>query len=173
MNRWRIRTGPAARALLFAALVAATVVGGPARAESGRFLEGLDTEMVRALMLLTRENLGQARMPDGSAVEAPAPGDTAPVIPESEGMLVVDAGVASGIAEWCGVEWSTGNFLPLMTWQRQRGLWDDRQIAYIGMLHGIALGLTSAQAEAGGDCPAETRARVGNWIAERWSGGGN
>ena len=171
MNGQRSPAGLAAA--LAVLVVAALVAAPPARAETARFLEGLDTATVRALMLLTRENLAQAQMPDGEAVPEATPEDASPVIPVPDGRLVVDAGIASDIAEWCGVEWSAGNFLPLMTWQRGRGRWDDRQIAYIGLLHGVAMGLTRTQAAASGDCPEETRARVGDWIDGRWSGGGD
>lgn len=62
-----------------------------------------------------------------------------PLVPRDVELRVIDTGMISGTAEWCGIR-STRHFLAMMNFERGCGRRNDRQITYIGALHGSAQG---------------------------------
>ena len=52
-------------------------------------------------------------------------------------------GVLSGAAQACGLDWQRQNFVPMMAYWRQQKK-TDRQLALIGLLHGMAQGQANA-----------------------------
>jgi len=53
---------------------------------------------------------------------------------------VIEAGEISGLAEWCGLDWKS-HYFSLTAAARQRGM-SDKQVAFIGVLHGVVQGNT-------------------------------
>lgn len=87
-----------------------------------------------------------------------------PVIPMTDARRVINVGSESAVAAWCGLEWQYSIYLPFMQRERASKRWDDRQIAYIGVLHGVASAMMKKGLEPYGKCSekqaAHTKARI-------------
>ncbi len=161
--------GGAVRRLAALLLFGWTVAAAPGVgiAAETRFLDSVPKELVQTVMGLARDNLSRARLPDGSNVPPETPAERARLLlPFEDAETVVDAGIASAYAKWCGEDW-VRNFEAMMASQRRRGLWSDKTMAYIGMLHGITLGMMGRQFQRAGECPADERARIRAYIGRK------
>lgn len=67
----------------------------------------------------------------------------APPLTVEEGWMVLRRGTINGVAKACGLDWQGKSLAPMMAYWRSLGK-TDRQLALIGILHGMA----QAQAEA-------------------------
>jgi hypothetical protein len=83
---------------------------------------------------------GQARLRDGSVVQPIDEHDrnTMP-ISQSTAHQVLDVGEISGYAEWCGLDWQS-HYLTMTASARKNGF-DQKQMAFIGVVHGLAQGV--------------------------------
>lgn len=137
--------------LLLAAASAALL----ATATSAQALPPPTPEQVAELAAIARQNIGMARLSDGSLVPAETPEELArPIIPESLVRQSIARGYLTGEMEACGMEWQDGSFLPYMSAIRASRRYSGKQLAYIGMLHGLGQGTAaSAVAELVSSCP--------------------
>ena len=62
-------------------------------------------------------------------------------IPRSDALRIAHAGVPAGLAVWAGLEWKP-YYLAFMQKERRSGRWSQKQIAFIGVLFGVAQGST-------------------------------
>ena len=87
---------------------------------------------------------GNAIMSDGSKVK-PANEKERNTLPiaKQDAYDVVAVGEISGLSEWCGLPWRR-RYLKLTQSARSGGL-RDKQVAFIGMLHGVAQGFIVKQ----------------------------
>ena len=68
------------------------------------------------------------------------------IIPLEKTKQVIDFGVFTAYAEECGYsDWEEKIFIPFMNRERESKKWNDRQLAYIGMIHGISMGYMEKQ----------------------------
>ena len=153
---------------LFAVLCPLWLDSAMAAGDVPLFFEPPDS-LVAAVDEVARRNLAQAKLSDGASV----PPETAeersrPLIPPEESRLAVDTGMVSGTANWCGLEWQRGHYLGYMKWQRSRGLWSEKQLAYIALLHGIAMGIAEREFGETGACSEPQTNQIYAWIAKRW-----
>lgn len=88
-----------------------------------------------------------------------------PLIPRDVELRVIDTGMISGSAEWCDIR-STRHFLAMMDFERGSGRWNDRQITYIGALHGSAQGLMKRNG-GGTTCTEQARADLAALLDSR------
>lgn len=124
--------------------------------------------VVAQIMDLARENLQKAKLPDGSNVPPETTSEKAvPLIPVEDGARVVDAASTSAAAKWCGLEWEESLYRPFMMAERRRGIWSPKQMAYIGLIHGITMGSVENHYQAKGECPKSARANLERYIADR------
>ena len=78
----------------------------PVRAEQLWFMPELPLAKVEEVMRLARDNLHLAVLADGSHVPRETPEEQArPLISKDLARRVVDVGIVSAMAKWCGVEW--------------------------------------------------------------------
>lgn len=115
-----------------------------------KFMEGVRTQL-----------LSQAKLQDGSFVPPETAAEKAyPIIPVADGRRVMDRGDFSGILEWCKLE-ATPQYLAFMQEERNKKQWSDKQLAYIGLLHGAAR--TTAQRglqQLKGDCSPKQKEHI-------------
>lgn len=161
-------TSLARRLLAGTALLAAAVTAmhAPARAdgEPTHFLTMPDS-FIRTAASLARDNLSRAKLPDGRLVGSETDAEKArSLIPFSDAREVVNAGAASGFAEWCGVEWDVRSFQPLMFRQRDGRDRPPKTLAYIALLHGVAQGLVRNDIARAGPCTEEDRAAIDDYL---------
>ena len=142
---------------------------GPAAAQERVLFVKPPDQIVQKLSTLARNYITQARLPDGSYI----PPETSeelerPLLPFEEAKFVVDAGMVSGLALWCAMDWENGNFRPLMAWQRSRKKWSHKQLAYMGLLHGVSMATAKDGLNAGSTCTPDHKSRLNSHIAKQW-----
>ena len=83
-----------------------------------------------------------------------------PLVPYGMIEFMITRGHLAGFAAHCGMDWQKQFFSPLMTFLRSRETsYTDYQWAYVGILHGLAMG--SAEANMKGKlCPDDMRATL-------------
>lgn len=115
----------------------------------------LGDEQVHKLLMLALDNIGRS-LCEGKARCAPATADERanPPITIAEARLVIQRGVLSAAAEHCGLDWQKRNFIPMMAYWRQTKK-NERQMALVGLLHGIMQGIGKPDAKL--TCTAEMR----------------
>jgi hypothetical protein len=83
---------------------------------------------------------GKARLADGSHVQPGSEEErqTLPVSKEAA-YQVIEVGKISGQAKWCSLDWQK-SYLALTKSARNQG-YSDKQLAFIGLLHGVTQGI--------------------------------
>ena len=110
---------------------------------SARAEANVSNEMAAEIMGIAREHITQAKLQDGSFVPAETEEEMKHlIIPIEDAKRVIHFGSKSGLAEWCGIEYRPA-YLQFMQDERRLGKWNDKQIAYIGLLHGISVSVFS------------------------------
>lgn len=127
--------------------------------------EALADSQVLELMASVREKLPFAILSDGSH---PAPETEAeravPLLLVEDGRRVLYTGFNSGFAEWCGLDWEA-HYLGFMKAERARQKWSDKQIAFIGMMHGTAMQMyADSVATLGRPCSPEEREEMRRYL---------
>jgi len=90
-----------------------------------------------------RANAGRARLSDGRPLPAATEQDRQRfAVPPALERQTVRRGMLTGQLEHCGAEGIRQSYLPYMRLLRASGRYSEPQLAYIGLLHGIAQGLT-------------------------------
>src|SRR5437763_15914325 len=77
-------------------------------------------------------------------------------IPKSDARRIAHAGVPAGLAVWAELEWKP-YYLAFMQKERRSGRWSQKQIAFIGVIFGVAQG-TSEKAFSEHKCDEQHRA---------------
>jgi len=84
-------------------------------------------------------------------------------ISELQANHMINKGGESGLAQWCGVDWQERYQLIIL--QLKKHITSDTQVAYAGVLHGLAQQMIY-DAMKKETCDAETRAQTASIIAE-------
>lgn len=142
--------------LLVAAVVVAIVAPGGAKAEQST--ANADASWQR-FMNLALDNLPRAFCGNEKCAPATAEERRNPPLSQAQAKLIVSAAANSSMAEHCGLDWQRRNFLPLMQLHRQRFKMSERQMALVGLLHGITMGVVGGTVK-GKPCAPETKAAV-------------
>ena len=103
----------------------------------------LSEERVKAAIELALRNIHKAKCGHNEPC-APATKEemAKPPILVSDASAAIKAGISSALLQWCGLDWTQRSFVPLMTNYRDILLMNDRQLALIGVIHGMQQGLT-------------------------------
>jgi len=101
---------------------------------------------------------GHAVLSNGKVVQ-PESDEERKTLPVSSAVAnqVLDVGEVSGLAEWCGLNWQS-HYLSMTAAARKAGF-KDKQVAFIGVLHGRAQG-TVAEALKTRPCNEAKRTEV-------------
>jgi hypothetical protein len=118
------------------ALVAVVIVLAPALASAGMLPEPTRRELIAIALA---NFWGHARTADGKPIE-PASEAERRTVPISDAIAnqVIDVGEISALAEWCGADWQA-HYLSLTAAARAARL-TEKQVAFIGVLHGLIMG---------------------------------
>ncbi|MDA0782510.1 MAG: hypothetical protein O2970_10355 [Proteobacteria bacterium] len=129
---------------------------------------GNDDKLISDLMQVAREQITSAKLLDGSFVPAETEEEKkTPIIKIEDARRIVGVGQQSAIAAWCNVEWYKSSFTNLMQHERSKEIWSDKQLAYIGLLHGITMGMTEKSVKQRGECPSKQASHINNIISKR------
>ena len=119
-------------------VVIATLAAAPLAAQSA-------DPLVERFTRLARAHLGHAR----------------PIVPASLDQQTVRRGALTAQIEACGGPWESKSYLPYMAQLRASGRYSEKQLTYVGVLHGIAqqtiMNRLAARSEP---CPARVRAAL-------------
>lgn len=123
-------------------------------------MAGKDKEL-EAIIDAVRKNITSGRLKDGSNVPAETPAELVqPIIPLDDARRVVNRGILTAMAEYCGFAWEERSYMPFMQGERASGRWSDKQMAFIGMLHGYMQASILQGVQNKGSCSAEQRRNV-------------
>jgi hypothetical protein len=101
----------------------------------------IPTEIVDGLTAAARSNLTMARLQDGSPVPPETPEERAqPIVPRALEEQTIDRALLSTMMDVCELDSDALSYLPYMRKIRESARYSDRQIAYIGLLHGVSMG---------------------------------
>lgn len=95
---------------------------------------------VLRIMSITQNNLGTAKLLDGSEIGDKVDSLNNPLISFEVATFVYDVAVISAMAETCALDWEGKNYLPLMQYLRKEQGFSEYQMAYVGLMHGITMG---------------------------------
>ena len=119
-----------------AVMVALLLLAGVARSQEPR----LTDEQVARVRMLALDNISRALCGAAPCAPASATEQASPPLTLDETRRVMARGMISEAGEQCGLDWRMSNFLPMMTYWRHIMKKDERQLALIGLVHGIAQG---------------------------------
>jgi hypothetical protein len=126
-----------------------------------------DADMAEQLAELARANLTHARLSDGSQVPPETPEELArPIIPAGLAEQTVARGVLTAELEACAMDWQGRSYLPYMQRLRARRRYSDRQLAYLGFLHGISQGAAGRALATRAPCTDAERQNLLRFAAE-------
>ena len=120
-------------------------------------------EAVEQLAREAHALLPQAKTGAGEGVaigEAKAKELQYPLVPYGMIEFIITRGHVAGFASHCGLDWKGQFYSPLMSFLRTRETsYTDYQWAYVGILHGVAMGSAEANMK-GKPCPDDMKARL-------------
>ncbi|MDP8993564.1 MAG: hypothetical protein M3N07_01065 [Pseudomonadota bacterium] len=126
-------------------LVAVAVAVAAATGAAAQVLIQPDAAMVAMFDRMARDNLTLARLPDGTNVPPETAEERAqPIVPPALTEQTVRRGFLSGEMQACGLD-PMQSFLPYMAALRASGHYSDRQLAYVGLLHGLGQGFAHSE----------------------------
>jgi hypothetical protein len=82
-----------------------------------------------------------------------------PPISLDEARSALIAGTRTALANWCGLDGNRRSVLPMQENLRKRRF-SNRQVALIGVIHGIQNSVLSEQLKAKGACDQATRSKI-------------
>ena len=111
-----------------------------------------DEKFALQIMNIARSEITTAKLSDGSFVPAETEAEKKElIIPIADARRIINYGMAIGVADWCKVDWKP-YYLQFMQNERKNYHWADKQIAYIGILHGVSHELFRQTAQKKGVC---------------------
>ena len=142
--------------------------GSAGLAQSSQPDAGPSDDHVRGIVLLGLENMPRLKCENRQPC-APATADEKadPPLTIPEGRAVIRRGVLSGIAEHCGLDWQRRNFVPMMAYWRTTVKKSERQLALVGVVHGITRGRPQAIMRSQGPCTDQARQSVDGQLSFR------
>ncbi len=151
-----------------AGLLTLVMASTAANAQAERAGALADVHVRRALMLVLKQihltQCGENKRCEPATSEEY---DTPP-IPLGLARRIIQSGVSSGAAQWCGLDWRQTIFVPMMHRLREGEKWSGRQLAIAALMHGVYQGQTAGPLMARGECDAETRDGIAR-TAPDWS----
>ncbi len=102
--------------------------------------QGIPPEHVESISRMVFDHMAEAQISDGTLIgKERAAKLPYPLLPYEVRELMIVKGTISGMAEACKLDWLELNFKPLMMALRAENQYNDYQLAYAGMLHGVSM----------------------------------
>lgn len=117
------------------------VISAPATAQT---IISPNEKIISSATAVARKALPMAVLPDGSNVPEETPEELArPIVPAALDAQTVQRGMLAAEMALCDLDWADLSFLPYMNKLRASGKYSDKQLAYVGLLHGVTLEFTT------------------------------
>ncbi len=117
-------------------------------------------EYMQKVLHIALDGIQNARCGSERCAPATAEERKNPPLSLSETSAVVGRGLFSGGAAYCGLDWEKRNYLPMMNYWRNQKKKNERQLALIGIIHGVMIEQIQANFASKGKCPDEMRKDV-------------
>lgn len=115
-----------------------------------------DDALVIFLGDAARKNITKVQLPDDSFIPPETPIEKAkPILPFADMKRVVHHGMRSDMMEVCGLNWKD-DYLSFMASERSKKIWSAKQMGYMGLLHGVAMGFFDENVKKRG-CTSEMK----------------
>lgn len=115
-------------------------------------------ELMQRVLQTALANVGRIACADGKPCAAATEAEKRnPPLSLAETSQVFGRGIFSGGASYCGMDWEKRNFGPMMAYWRDQMKKNDRQLALIALVHGIAKDQIISQFWGQGKCPDEIK----------------
>jgi len=92
---------------------------------------------IRRLLVLALDNVQRARCGAQACTPATGAEKANPPLTLAEARVVIGRAALSAVGEYCGLDWRSQNFEPMMNYWRHEQKKSKRQLALIALLHGI------------------------------------
>lgn len=136
----------------FALLLLTLLLFPLALAADPLFPESVTDQQVAFLAAMARKNLSKARLRSGAFVPAETPAEKSqPLLSPTESKRVVQHGIYEAMLHVCEQE-SSPEFSEFMSRERRLKARTDKQMAYMGLLHGVTAGYYIGEFEKRGGC---------------------
>lgn len=121
----------------------------------------LGDEQVRRIVTMALDSIPRARCENAQPC-APATAEERanPPVTMAEGRFIIQRGILSAGGHICGLDWQKQNFLPMMAYWRNTMKKNERQMAMIGLVHGIAQGLGMGRPDQQIECTSQMRENI-------------
>ncbi len=157
------------RQLLFLTVIVFLAVNHHvAKADSQTMSRGFNAKILEMFVGIANGRITHSRYSDGSylgplTTEEGLEG----VIPFAAANRIAALAFDTTRAQWCSLDWGELSFIPVMKAERARKEWTDRQIAYIGLFHGVVQGTMHRQLGNQLECSEETKAYVLDFLTQK------
>ena len=127
-------------------------------ADEPRQLGRVSLEDIKRIVDKTRDSFwGRAVGEDGKLLQPATEGERRTVlIPDADAQRIVNDAVIYGVALWCGVKWEPVYHQYMQAERKRR--WSVKQIAFVGMLFGVAQGTIESSMPR--KCTAEEKSKA-------------
>ncbi len=113
----------------------------PVYAQEKKKSSALTDEFVQGVLKETRPRVKDLMISNDKFVGPETAEQLAdPLLNTKQARRVIGRGLISGMAEWCKIDWRKKSFEPFMAQNRMQRF-SEKQLAYIGMLHGYGMGV--------------------------------
>lgn len=141
-------------------LLAMLATAAPARAQKAPDFIGNDAGFVEDTMRQVRAHLPKAKLSDGTNVPPETNAELkTPILPFADGKRVMNMGILTAHAQFCELNWREA-YAGFMRGERAKRVWTEKQLAYIGLLHGAMQGNAHSNLTKKGKCDAALRNNV-------------
>jgi hypothetical protein len=149
-----MRTIAVAILLLASVALAVAQTAAPKKGDAPKTRE----ELMQRVLQTALANITKVACSEGKACAPETEAEKKnPPLSLSETSQVFGRGIFSGGASYCGLNWQARNFEPMMAYWRTEKKKNDRQLALIALIHGIAKDRIVAEFWGQGKCPDEIR----------------
>lgn len=137
-------------------LVAALVFSLYGQANAGLISPQARTELMQQALI---GFWGRSKTPDEQVIQPANERERkAPPVNQEVVDFAFDVGELSGLSEWCSMDWKL-TFTALMRSARRNGL-NEKQVAFVSVLHGTAQGAVASAMEKSGPCNQQYRDKL-------------
>jgi hypothetical protein len=144
-----------------AGLVVGLVLTGATRPLAQPASPEFPDEALRKVLEIALQNIQRALCEDLKPCAPATPEELAnPPISIEHARAIVLSGARTGLANWCGLDGKQRNYFPMMRHYRHVLRFNERQMALVGILHGIQVGTLERQLKAKGACDPATRDKI-------------
>ena len=118
----------------------------------------LDEEEIQDILTRSAAGYwGQAQLPGGNLILPEKEEDlSTPILPDQDSRRIIQDAVPAALGLWCGLDWQS-YYTAYREVEQDRG-WDDREMAFVEVLFGSALG--NVRMKLVDDCDEKTRSLV-------------